>query len=92
MEVAPRKRGEPREEMVVWRHSGNAEWWWGCPSRRGKGRGTVKLVLERWERLSAALQKLPVWALATRASHGRGPARLPAQRPRLALADLPECT
>lgn len=62
-----------------------------APSVRGKGRGTVT-VLERWGGLSAALQKLPVWALATRASHGRGPARSPAHQPLLALADLPECT
>lgn len=62
------------------------------PSVWGKGWGTVKLVLERWGRLSVALQKLPVWALATRTSHGHGPARSPAHQPLLALADLLECT
>lgn len=79
------------------------KWWHGgileirsgggdAPSGWGKGQGTVKLVLERGGRLSATLQKLPVWVLATRASHGRGPTHSPAQQSHLALADLPECT
>lgn len=68
------------------------QWWPGgipemrsgggdAPSGWGKGQGTVKLVLERWGRLSATLQKLPVWVLSPRASHGCGPTRSPAHQP-----------
>lgn len=52
-------------------------WEEGGP-QQGVGAGTVQLVLERRGRLSAALQKVPTWAPATRAGCGRGPAHSPA--------------
>lgn len=85
------KEMSSEEEIVGWRHSGNAEW--GLPPQQGMRKGSSLAGLgEKGEAFSCFAEVASVGPWPPGLAMDVAPARLPARQPLLALADLPECT